>query len=41
MGDTYRVGGVLAVSRAIGDLHYKDVVISEPEVTSLDLTVGD
>ena len=41
VGDTYRVGGVLAVSRAIGDLHYKDVVISEPEVTCLDLTVDD
>ena len=38
---TMRVGGVLAVSRAIGDLHYKDCVISEPEVTNVDITVGD
>ena len=41
VGDTMRVGGVLSVSRAIGDLPYKEYVIGEPEVTSHDLTVGD
>jgi protein phosphatase 1L len=29
-----RVDGSLAVSRAIGDLKYKQFLISEPEVTS-------
>ena len=36
-----RVGGVLSVSRAIGDMHYKEYVISEPEIKTLNLTVGD
>lgn len=31
VGDTMRIGGVLAVSRSIGDLFYKEYVISEPE----------
>lgn len=41
VGEQMRVGGVLSVSRAIGDMHYKDYVISEPETTSFDITVGD
>ena len=41
VGDTMRVGGVLSVSRAIGDLPYKEYVIGEPEVTTINLTVGD
>ena len=41
VGEQMRVGGVLSVSRAIGDLPYKEYVIGEPEVTSIDLTVGD
>ncbi|GAV59377.1 PP2C domain-containing protein [Cephalotus follicularis] len=34
----WRVHGSLAVSRAIGDMHLKDWVISEPEITRLHLT---
>lgn len=33
--DGYRVGGLLALSRAIGDRYLKRYVISEPEVTCL------
>lgn len=34
----WRVQGSLAVSRAIGDLHLKDWIISEPEIKKLRLT---
>ncbi|KAF5479377.1 hypothetical protein F2P56_000208 [Juglans regia] len=34
----WRVQGSLAVSRAIGDLHLKDWVISEPDIKSLRIT---
>ncbi|GLJ29449.1 hypothetical protein SUGI_0580500 [Cryptomeria japonica] len=37
----YRVGGLLAVSRAIGDRFMKDYVISEPEVTCSERTGED
>lgn len=35
---TWRVHGVLAVSRSIGDAHLKDWVLGEPETTILPLT---
>lgn len=34
----WRVQGSLAVSRAIGDLHLKEWVISEPEIHRLPIT---
>ena len=34
----WRVQGSLAVSRAIGDVHLKEWVISEPEIRRLPLT---
>ena len=34
----WRVQGTLAVSRAIGDQHLKEWVISDPEIMSLPLT---
>lgn len=34
----WRVQGSLAVSRAIGDLHLKEWIISEPETKKLSLT---
>lgn len=34
----WRVQGSLAISRAIGDLHLKEWIISEPEIRSLPLT---
>lgn len=34
----WRVQGSLAISRAIGDIHLKDWIISEPETTKLELT---
>jgi hypothetical protein len=36
-----RVGGVLSVSRAIGDINYKDFLISEPEVSSIQISPQD
>ena len=32
-----RVNGILSVSRAIGDINYKEFLISEPEVTTTQL----
>ncbi|KAK4489996.1 hypothetical protein RD792_000650 [Penstemon davidsonii] len=34
----WRVNGSLAVSRAFGDLHLKDWIISEPEIVKISLT---
>ncbi|KAI3460721.1 hypothetical protein Pfo_017384 [Paulownia fortunei] len=34
----WRVNGTLAVSRAFGDFHLKDWIISEPEIVNLPLT---
>ena len=34
----WRVQGSLAVSRAIGDMHLKEWIISEPEIQKLHLT---
>ncbi|KAA8544621.1 hypothetical protein F0562_022633 [Nyssa sinensis] len=34
----WRVNGSLAISRAIGDLHLKEWLISEPEIKKLPLT---
>lgn len=39
--DGYRVGGLLALSRAIGDRYLKRYVISEPEVTCMQRTEED
>lgn len=39
--DGYRVGGLLALSRAIGDRYLKRYVVSEPEVTFLQRTEED
>lgn len=34
----WRVQGSLAISRAIGDMHLKDWVISDPEIKRVPLT---
>lgn len=36
-GDSYRVNGVLAVSRAIGDQAHKPYVSAEPDIECIDL----
>ena len=36
-GDTFRVDGSLAVSRAIGDLKYKQYLIPEPETNTFQI----
>lgn len=41
VGSTMRVGGVLSVSRAIGDLSYKEWLISDPELNSVTLKPCD
>jgi hypothetical protein len=30
-----RVGGVLSVSRSIGDINYKEFLISDPEISTI------
>lgn len=39
--DGYRVGGLLALSRAIGDRYLKRYVISEPEITCIQRSEDD
>ena len=41
VGQALRVQGVLAVSRAIGDLHYKQFLTSEPEISSIQICPQD
>lgn len=36
-----RVQGVLAVTRAIGDLAFKDYITSEPEISSIQISSQD
>jgi serine/threonine protein phosphatase PrpC len=36
-----RVQGVLAVTRAIGDLAFKDYISSEPEISSIQISPQD
>ena len=36
-----RVGGVLSVSRAIGDINYKEYLISDPEMSSITISPQD
>lgn len=36
-GNSYRVNGQLAVSRAIGDINHKPFVSAEPEIVEMDL----
>jgi hypothetical protein len=38
VGSAMRVSGVLSVSRAIGDISYKDYLISEPEISSIQIS---
>lgn len=38
---TWRVEGILAVARAIGDIHLKKWVISQPEIKTRELTLDD
>lgn len=41
MGSLYRINGQLAVSRSIGDIKYKPVVTSEPEIQAISLASLD
>ncbi len=41
VGHAMRVQGVLSVSRAIGDLHYKQFLTSEPEISSIQICPQD
>ncbi len=41
VGQTLRVQGVLSITRAIGDLPFKDFLISEPEVNSIQICPQD
>jgi len=36
-----RVGGVMSVSRAIGDINYKEYLISDPEISTMQLSPQD
>lgn len=36
-----RVDGVLSVTRAIGDIDYRGILSSEPEISSIQLTPQD
>lgn len=36
-----RVQGVLSVSRAIGDINYKEYLISEPEISTIQINPQD
>lgn len=36
-----RVQGVLSVSRAIGDISYKEYISSEPEISSIQISHQD
>ena len=40
-GDTFRVDGSLAVSRAIGDIKYKQFLIPEPETYTYQIQPND
>jgi hypothetical protein len=33
-----RVAGVFSVSRAIGDINYKEYLVSEPETSSIQIS---
>lgn len=41
VGQAMRVSGVLSVSRAIGDIHYKEFLTSEPEISSIQISPQD
>ncbi|CDW73886.1 protein phosphatase 2c [Stylonychia lemnae] len=41
VGQTLRVQGVLAVTRSIGDINYKDLIIPEPEISTISLSPSD
>lgn len=41
VGQIMRVQGVLAVTRAIGDIAYRDYISSEPEISQIQITPQD
>ena len=41
VGHAMRVSGVLSVSRAIGDINYKEFLTSEPEISSIQISPQD
>jgi serine/threonine protein phosphatase PrpC len=41
VGPIMRVQGVLAVTRAIGDIAYKEYITSEPELGSIQISPQD